>query len=126
MPSNSFLFFGAKPEIFEKARQLRQNMTQAEEILWTQLKNRKFMGLKFRRQHPISHFIVEFYCPQEKLVIEIDGSVHEQEDQKEYDGNRTKELRRLGLRELRFNNEEIEKNCKVVLDKIKDFLDKKI
>ena len=121
MPSNSFLFFGAKPEIFEKARQLRQNMTQAEEILWTQLKNRKFMGLKFRRQHLISHFIVDFYCPQEKLVIEIDGSVHEQEDQKEYDGKRTEELRRLGLRELRFKNEEIEKNVRLFWRRLKIF-----
>jgi len=125
MPSNGNLYFGAGPEIFEKARTLRKHMTPSEKILWQHLKNRKLFGLKFRRQHPIAHFIVDFYCPQAKLVIELDGGIHDSKEQKEHDGNRTEELKQMGIKELRFGNDEVESNYELVLEKIANLLNEK-
>lgn len=70
------MFYGASRNIFEKASELRNNMTEAENLLWVELKNRKIFKVKFRRQHPIDIFIVDFYCHEFKLVIEIDGEIH--------------------------------------------------
>ena len=70
------MFFGAKPDIFQKAAQLRENPTKAELTFWNELKDSKRIGAKFRRQHPIDIFITDFYCHPLKLVIEIDGGYH--------------------------------------------------
>ncbi len=101
------LNFGAKKDVFENARELRKSETEAEKILWNVLRSRRCGGLKFRRQHPVKQFILDFYCHEYFLGIEIDGSVHESEDAKEYDLNRTAELENLGITVLRFKNEEV-------------------
>ncbi|MCS5489014.1 endonuclease domain-containing protein [Algoriphagus limi] len=112
------LFYGASPEIQIRARELRKEMTPAEKVLWNFLKNKSLEGFKFRRQHPIKNYIVDFYCHQQKLVIEVYGSVHDQMDQKEYDSGRTSVLEEFGLKVIRFRNEEILDNFQSVIERI--------
>ena len=119
---NDDMFFGASPEIFRRAQELRNKMTPAEKLLWEQLKGKKIFGMKFRRQHPLYSFIADFYCHQKKLVIELDGSVHQGMEQVEYDIGRTEELNEFGIRVIRFKNEEIMSNLKNVIEEIKKFL----
>ncbi len=114
------LNFGAKREIFENARELRKNETEAEKILWNVLRSRRCEGLKFRRQHPASQFILDFYCHEYFLGIEVDGSIHENEDAKQYDQNRAVELEDLGITILRFRNEDVLNNLTEVLQEIKN------
>jgi very-short-patch-repair endonuclease len=71
------MYFGAKPDIFKLAKELRKAETEAEKILWSKLNRNQILNLQFRRQHPINIFIADFYCPKIKLVIELDGSIHE-------------------------------------------------
>ncbi|MDD3876508.1 MAG: endonuclease domain-containing protein [Bacteroidales bacterium] len=101
------MFYGAKPDIFEKARLLRFNMTKEEKVLWSILRNNKMLGLRFKRQHPIYRFIADFYCHKIKLVIEADGKTHLKDENKEYDTNRNCEMEKFGITVLRFENEEI-------------------
>lgn len=109
------------PKLKERARILRKNMTRSEKHLWeTLLRKKQLLGLRFLRQRPIDNYIVDFYCPKQKLVIEIDGEIHEQH--KEYDADRTIILERYGVRVLRFSNNEILKNISGVESKIKTFL----
>lgn len=109
------------PKLKERARILRKNMTRSEKHLWeTLLRKKQLLGLRFLRQRPIDNYIVDFYCPKQKLVIEIDGEIHEQH--KEYDADRTIILERYGVRALRFANNEILKNISGVESKIKTFL----
>lgn len=75
-PNKMPMFFGAKPVTFERANLLRKIMTPAEKKLWQFLKNRQLNGLRFRRQHPISIFIADFYCHSAKLIVELDGEIH--------------------------------------------------
>ncbi len=111
------MFYGADPIIFEKAEELRARMTQAEEILWNIIKINEW-HLKFRRQHPVSRFIADFYCHNVKLVIELDGGYHENKDVKIYDEAREDEIKRFGITVLRFKNEDVLNNTKDVLNKI--------
>ena len=113
------MFYGAKPNIFEKAKALRKNMTRTELILWEHLRSKKILGLRFRPQHPIDIFIADFYCHPVKLVIEIDGGIHTTKEQKEYDIGRTAELNYWEIKVIRFTNKEIEKELKSVLETIK-------
>jgi len=115
-------YFGASEEIIKRARVLRRTMTAAETKLWQYLQNNQFHGLKFRRQHPISQFIVDFYCHALKLVIEIDGGVHLQEIQRERDENRTYELNEFGLMVIRFENEKVMTNIAGVLQDIEKYI----
>jgi very-short-patch-repair endonuclease len=101
------LFFGASPEIHRRARELRKNLTPAERKLWDFLRSKNLGGYKFRRQHPISYYIADFYCHSLRLVIELDGGVHDTLEQKEHDVGRELELRNLGLHIIRFRNEEV-------------------
>ena len=101
------MFYGAKPDLFEKARNLRQHMTETEEILWQLLKGKQILNLRFRAQHPIDIFIADFYCHPIKLVIEIDGGYHQRTEQREYDLGRTGELANWGIDVVRFTNEQI-------------------
>jgi very-short-patch-repair endonuclease len=103
------MFYNAKPNIFEKAKDLRNNMTFAELKLWELLKNKQVQGLRFRAQHPIDIFIADFYCHSLKLVIEVDGGVHLSPEQKEYDIGREAEINHWGIKIIRFTNDEIEK-----------------
>ena len=114
------LNFGAKHEIFENAKELRKNETEAEKALWQALRSRRLDGLKFRRQHPAKDFILDFYCHDYLLGIEVDGSVHENDEAKEYDKNRTAELENLGITLLRFKNEEVLTDLSKVLTEIRN------
>lgn len=116
------LFFGASPEILKRAKELRKQLTPAEKALWNILRNKAFSGLKFRRQHPIKRYIVDFYCHEQKLVIELDGSIHDEFNQSEYDKGRTTELEELGLKVIRFRNEEIFDGIDDVLKMISQYL----
>jgi very-short-patch-repair endonuclease len=114
---------GAPATHFLLAKRLRGRMTQAEILMWDKLKNKQFKGYKFRRQHPIHRFIVDFYCHELKLIIEIDGKYHDSEEQKNKDLNRTELLVFQGLREIRFTNEEIINNIGSVLKKLEEQID---
>jgi very-short-patch-repair endonuclease len=102
----------------QRARELRQEMTPAEKILWHRLRNRGFNQLKFRRQQPLGPFIVDFYCAEHRLIVEIDGSVHDH--QQERDAARTAYFEQQGYRVIRFRNEAIEKELNVVLAAIEE------
>ena len=110
---------GAPPESFAKAEQLRLRSTVAESILWEKLRNRQLAETKFRRQHPIGIYIVDFYCHLHKLIIEVDGDYHFTEEQQIKDSERTMHLNSSGLKVIRFTNDEIEKNVEEVLRVIK-------
>jgi len=114
------LNFGAKKEIFENAKELRKSQTEAEKALWKFLRSRRCGGLKFRRQHPVKDFILDFYCHDYLLGVEVDGSVHENDEVKEYDQNRTAELENLGITILRFKNEEVLTDLSKVLTEIRN------
>ena len=113
-------FFGASPEIKERAKQLRKRMTYCEKILWQELRKNHIRYFYFRRQHPIRWFIVDFYCHELRLVIEVDGSVHDSPEQQEKDLNRTAELENLGIMVIRFKNDEVIKNTRKVTCTIND------
>ncbi len=114
------LNYGASEEIIGRARDLRKRMTEAEKLLWSYLKENKLDGLKFRRQHPIWHFIADFYCHKIKLIIELDGGIHQKIETKEHDINRTAEIERFEIKVIRFTNEEVLENMDKVLLKIKE------
>ena len=103
----------------DKRKHLRNNPTQAEAFLWGYLKNSQFEGRKFRRQSSINNFIVDFYCPEEKLVIELDGDFHFDEKAIKDDQRRTMKLEEEGLRVIRFENQELLLNLDNVLKEIK-------
>jgi very-short-patch-repair endonuclease len=117
------LHLHSSKESFFQAKNLRVNQTESESILWNELKNRKCFGLKFRRQHPILSFVADFYCHEKRLIVEVDGSVHDNEEAKERDENRTYELERYGIKVIRFTNHEIKHNINEVLIKIKQASD---
>lgn len=102
--------------MIEAARWLRSHPTPAEQFLWMCLRKRQVEGFKFRRQHIIGSYIVDFYCPKAKLIIEVDGEIHL--SQKEYDQERTQQLMALGYRLLRFTNKQITNQVAQVLSKI--------
>ena len=115
------MFFGAWHLIFENAKELRKNMTEAERLLWFHLK-KKPLGFKFRSQHPLSCFIADFYCHKAKLVIELDGSIHNLEEVKENDMHKQRILEEYGLTVMRFTNSEMFKTPKEVIEKIVRYL----
>ena len=101
------MYFGATPDIFKKAKELRRYETEAEKMLWAKLSRNQILGLQFRRQHPINRFIVDFYCVKIKLVIEVDGSIHELPENKVYDIGRSQILNDFGITVIRFSNDQI-------------------
>ncbi len=115
------MFFGATNIILEKAEALRDKMTESEEIVWNYLRGGK-LGVKFRRQHPASLYVLDFYCHELKLAIEIDGNIHEIEDVKKNDIERQKNLESLGLKVIRFSNEEVIQNSEYVINKIQSLI----
>jgi len=118
------MFYGAKADTFNFAEKLRQNMTETEIILWAKIKQNKLNGYRFKAQHPIKTFIADFYCHRAKLVIEIDGIIHNSEERKEYDINRSYEFEQLGLKILRFTNSDVLNNTNWVLTQIENYLSK--
>ena len=104
------------PPILERARELRQPQTAAEQKLWSALRNRQLGGFKFRRQHPIDRFIVDFFCHECALVVEVDGDSHV--TQVEYDHARSEWLNDRGYHVVRFTNQEVERQLPAVLEVI--------
>jgi len=109
--------------MFGLAKNLRKNMTDAEMILWGHLK-KGIDGLKFRRQHPLGVYIADLYCHKIKLVIEVDGNVHNITEVKEYDMSRETELKNYGYTVIRFTNDEVMKDVDSVLAEIKSTVEK--
>jgi len=100
-------------------KELRNNLTPAEATLWTTLQKKQLKGRKFRRQHSIGKYVVDFYCPAEKLVIELDGADHYTPAGSDYDDERDTYLKSLGLKVLRFENIEVFNFLESVLEDIK-------
>ena len=112
------LFQGSKSINFERARELRQSKTEAEEKLWELLRNRQLKGKKFRRQHPMAGYILDFYCHECKLAVELDGYHHRSKEQKEYDAARTKILNEIDITVVRFWNAAVMDDVERVLGRI--------
>ena len=110
------------PILKERARQLRQNMTPGEIALWKHLKGKQMCGYDFDRQRPIDEFIVDFYCKQLMLAIEIDGSSHDSEEAQQRDAERQARLESLGVRFLRFREEDVCREVEGVLEAIEDWV----
>ena len=104
--------------IVQEAREQRRHATPAEEKLWGELRNRRLGGLKFRCQHPFNRYILDFFCVSQLLVVELDGGVHDEEEQREHDLERTAYLEEQGLTVLRFKNTEVEDDIGAALDTI--------
>ncbi|MGE4154568.1 MAG: endonuclease domain-containing protein [Hydrogenophaga sp.] len=107
---------GVRADAKEKARELRGRMTEAENLLWLQLKGRRFQGFKFRRQRPLGPYVLDFICLEAGLVIEIDGGQHDA--QQVYDQARTALIEAQGLSVIRFWNHEVMNETPAVLEKI--------
>lgn len=104
------------PQLLIFAKFMRHTATDAEHLMWQILRAKRFMNLKFRRQHVIEPYIVDFYCHEIGLVIELDGSQHGTDDAMEYDAERTKFLEALGLRVVRYWNSDVLGRVDVVLE----------
>ena len=104
----------------ELSREMRKNMTGAEKLLWNKVRNRKLMNMKFRRQQVIDGVVVDFYCDELKLCVEIDGEIHRTEENRYYDEQREEILRSRGLNVLRFSNDEVLQEIDNVLQRIAD------
>jgi|SRR5690606_30193070 len=117
---NNSMWKGASKETFLKAQALRNNMTESEKMLWERLSNSQLEGFKFRRQHPILFYIVDFYCHALLLVIEIDGEYHNTEKQRIKDDERTELLKSNKITVIRFTNDEVINNIDKVIKEIVD------
>jgi very-short-patch-repair endonuclease len=114
------MYYGAKPSVFKLAKELRKNETAAEKVLWSKINRNQIIGLQFRRQHPINMFIADFFCAKIKLVIEIDGGIHEIPEVKIHDAGRSDFLNDHGIAVLRFTNEQIIREIDYVLNTIEN------
>jgi len=101
-------------------RQLRKQQTRSEKKLWAALRNRQVDGRKFRRQHSIGPFIIDFYCHQERLIIEVDGAIHDDPYRATYDSERQRALEAEGYRVLRFTNAMVRDHCDEVIARIEE------
>ncbi len=108
----------ASGQTVRTARQLRRRLTGSEQVLWSALRDSRLHGIKFRRQHPFGPYVLDFFCVNAQLAIELDGGVHDQPEQIEYDRERTAYLEASGLRVMRFRNEDIVDKLDDVLNKI--------
>ena len=111
------MFYGAGSVIFKRAEELRKNQTAGEKLLWVHLKRNK-LGVRFKRQHPIWMYIADFYCHELKLVIEVDGSIHNVKEVMENDIIRQEDILSFGIKVIRFSNKEINTDIVSVLDRI--------
>jgi very-short-patch-repair endonuclease len=107
-------FIPYNPILKARARQLRNNMTKGEVILWQRLKKKQMMGYDFDRQKPIDQFIVDFYCKSLLLAIEVDGAIHDSEEAQQRDQVRQSKLEGLGVRFLRFRDDDVRYNTNAV------------
>jgi very-short-patch-repair endonuclease len=104
----------------EKRRYLRREQTFAEKIVWIYLRGKRMLNYKFRRQYSVDHFVIDFYCPKLKLAVEIDGDVHNLQDQKEYDAERQKYIEQFGIKFVRITIDELMSNSNKAFKKIED------
>jgi very-short-patch-repair endonuclease len=111
------MYFRAKPVTVATAKLLRKNMTIPEELLWEKVKGKQIHGVRFRRQHPIDIFIADFYCHEARLVIEIDGEIHN--DRSEYDDGREAEIEEYDVKVIRFSNDQVINDIESVIKKIR-------
>lgn len=102
----------------EKRRNLRQNQTYLEEILWLHLRNKKCLGIKFRRQYSVDQYVIDFYAPEIKLAVELDGGIHDEPNKKVYDAERQQYIEKFGIAFCRLTNEEYEGNPEKAFEKI--------
>ena len=110
----------------ERRKELRNNPTKYEELLWKRLVNKKLDGLKFRRQHSLNHYIVDFYCATYKLIVEVDGEIHNHPENQANDRIRDKELKDLGYHTLRFTNQQVELDIESVIKAIQNYIASRI
>ena len=115
--------FYNRPEYKDARRYLRKNLSLAEILLWSELKSRKFRGLKFRRQHGVDIYVVDLFCPELRLAIEVDGDSHFEPEQMARDERRTTFLRQLGITVIRFRNDEVLEDLHGVLQRLGFFID---
>jgi imidazole glycerol-phosphate synthase subunit HisF len=115
------MFYGAIKPIFARAEELRKNQTEDEKFLWRYLKANQ-LGVRFKRQHPIWMYIADFYCHELKLVIEVDGSIHNLKEVMECDKIREEDIISFGIRVIRFTNREIRTNVTSVIEKIQSII----
>lgn len=108
-----------RKELKEKRIDLRKNLTPAEAALWKMIQNSKIDGKKFRRQHSVGNYILDFYCPEERLAIELDGAYHFTSPGSDYDEERTKYLTSVFIRVLRFENKLVFEQSQWVVDEIR-------
>lgn len=101
--------------LLRRSRELRREQTDAEQLLWRLLRSRQIAGAKFRRQHALGPYILDFLCAEQRLAVELDGDQHAQPEQARHDAERTRFLERHGLRVLRFSNREVLQDTEVVL-----------
>lgn len=113
---------GCYHRLIEYARNMREHPTEAEAKLWELLQAHWLEGLHFRRQHVMENFIVDFLCLRKALIIEVDGPIHDQPEQMDYDQHRTKVLEELGFTLVRFTNDEVLRETEVVRAKICHYL----
>ncbi len=111
--------YNNRKELKDQRKDLRSNATPAESLLWKGLQNSQLEGRKFRRQHSIGPYILDFYCPAEKLCVEVDGQMHFGSSGVLYDGERTQYLNNLGIQVIRFENKIVFQNPEGVLEEIK-------
>ena len=109
-----------RPSLRPLRRQLRMTLTPAEARLWKHLQSRQLAGRKFRRQHSIGPYVLDFYCPREHLAVELDGAAHDHERAVERDEARTRYLESHGIKVVRFENRDVMNNMEGVLQAIKD------
>jgi very-short-patch-repair endonuclease len=107
-----------KPHLKHKGRELRKNMTDSERVLWSRLRGRQLLGVQFYRQKPVGKYIVDFYAPKTKLVVEVDGSQHLTQEHTEKDNYRDQCLAAADLRVLRFNSREVLEETDAVIEVI--------
>ena len=111
-----------RADLKAKARQLRSNMTDAEQKLWYQLRRKQLLGIQFYRQRPLGEYIVDFHAPEVELVVEVDGSQHQEQDAIQYDSARTAYLKSLGLTVMRFDNLQVLNETDSVLEMIHQYV----
>ena|SRR6056297_674645 len=107
--------------VIDLARDLRQNLTQSEKLIWEMIRNKQLDGYRFRCQHPIYRYVLDFYCHEAMLAVEIDGDVHKKRE--DYDGYRDEFLKSIGITTFRFSTEEVMSNINFVLNNIRTSLE---
>ncbi len=106
----------------EKRRKLRRDQTYAEKIVWINLRGRRLLGYKFRRQYSVDYYVIDFYCSELKLAVEIDGESHDLPEQKEYDAKRQKYLENYEIKFVRITNDELLGNPNKAFEKIENVI----